>query len=144
MILREMLTEDLDQVMEIEDNVFPDPWTKEGFFTFLIRKDSMFLVVEEKGRIIGYLGSLMVLDESDILNIAVTPERQKEGIGRFMLESLFRLSYDCGIRFVHLEVRESNETAIRLYERCGFQRDGLRKDYYTEPRENAVLMTKHM
>ena len=139
-----MLTEDLDQVMEIEDKVFPDPWTKEGFFTFLIRKDSMFLVVEEKGKIIGYLGSLMVLDESDILNIAVTPERQKEGIGRFMLESLFRLSYGCGIRFVHLEVRESNETAIRLYERCGFQRDGLRKDYYTEPRENAVLMTKHM
>ena len=144
MILREMLTEDLDQVMAIEEEVFSDPWTKEGFFTFLIRKDSMFLVVEEKGKIIGYLGSLMVLDESDILNIAVRPDRQREGIGRFMLESMFRLSFDCGIRFVHLEVRESNETAIRLYGRCGFQPDGLRKDYYTDPCENAVLMTKHM
>lgn len=66
MILREMLVDDLDQVMEIEQDLFHVPWTKEGFFTFLTRDDAMFLVVEEKEKILGYCGLLMVLDEGDI------------------------------------------------------------------------------
>ena len=70
MILREMLVDDLDQVMEIEQDLFHVPWTKEGFFTFLTRDDAMFLVVEEKEKILGYCGLLMVLDEGDITNVA--------------------------------------------------------------------------
>ena len=103
MILREMLVDDLDQVMEIEEELFSVPWTKEGFLTFLMKENGMFLVVEEKGRILG-------------------EER--------------------GITMIHLEVRAGNETAIRLYERQGFVRDGLRKGYYTDPTEDAVLMTR--
>ena len=80
MILREMLVDDLDQVMEIEQDLFHVPWTKEGFFTFLTRDDAMFLVVEEKEKILGYCGLLMVLDEGDITNVAVRRDRQKEGI----------------------------------------------------------------
>ena len=143
MILHEMLVEDLEQVMEIENQLFSVPWTKEGYFTFLTRDDTMFLVVEEKGKILGYCGLLMVLDEGDVTNVAVCRERQREGIGNFLVSSLLRLAGDQGISMIHLEVRSGNETAIRLYERLGFQRDGIRRNYYSDPEEDAVLMTWH-
>ena len=142
MILREMLVEDLDKVMEIEEDLFAVPWTKEGYFTFLTRKDAMFLVVEEKGEILGYCGLLMVLDEGDVTNVAVRRDRQREGIGNFLMESMLRLAYEQGIRTVHLEVRAGNSAAVRLYERLGFVKDGIRKGYYTDPVEDAVLMTR--
>lgn len=142
MMVREMLVEDLDQVMEIEQDLFSVPWTREGFFTFLTRDHAMFLVVEEKGKILGYCGLLMVLDEGDITNVAVKRERQSEGIGNFLMESLIRLAADLGVKTIHLEVRAGNEKAIRLYERVGFNRDGIRKKYYTDPTEDAILMTR--
>ena len=131
MILREMLVDDLDQVMEIEQDLFHVPWTKEGFFTFLTRDDAMFLVVEEKEKILGYCGLLMVLDEG------------KEGIGAFLMQSLIRLAAEREVTTIHLEVRVGNETAIRLYERMGFTGDGIRKAYYSDPVEDALLMTRH-
>ncbi len=142
MILREMLVEDLDQVMEIERELFSPPWTREGFFTYLTHKDAMFLVVEEKGEILAYCGLLMVLDEGDITNVAVRPDRQREGIGHFRMDSLIRLAEEQGVTTIHLEVRVGNDTAIRLYERMGFTRDGIRKQYYTDPVEDALLMTR--
>lgn len=143
MMVREMLVEDLEQVMEIEQDLFSVPWTREGFFTFLTRENALFLVVEEKGKILGYCGLLMVLDEGDITNVAVKRDRQQEGIGNFLMESLIRLAADLGVTTIHLEVRAGNERAIRLYERVGFVRDGIRKKYYTDPTEDAVLMTRH-
>ena len=105
MILREMLVDDLDQVMEIEQDLFHVPWTKEGFFTFLTRDDAMFLVVEEKEKILGYCGLLMVLEEGDITNVAVRRDRQKEGIGAFLMQSLIRLAAEREVTTIHLEVR---------------------------------------
>ena len=142
MTFREMLVEDLDQVMEIENDLISPPWTREGFFTFLLKDENMFLVVEEKGQILGYCSMQTVLDEGDILNVAVTRDRQKEGIGYFLVDSMLMLAAARGIHIVHLEVRESNGSARRLYQRLGFKEDGFRKNYYTEPVENAVLMTK--
>lgn len=142
MTFREMLVEDLDQVMEIENDLISPPWTREGFFTFLMKDENMFFVVEEKGRILGYCSMQTVLDEGDILNVAVTRDRQKEGIGYFLVDSMLMMAAARGIHIVHLEVRESNDSARRLYQRLGFKEDGLRKNYYTEPVENAVLMTK--
>ncbi len=142
MILREMLVEDLDQVIKIERELFSPPWTREGFFTYLTHKDAMFLVVEEKGEILAYCGLLMVLDEGDITNVAVRPDRQREGIGHFLMDSLIRLAEEQGVTTIHLEVRVGNDTAIRLYERMGFTRDGIRKQYYTDPVEDALLMTR--
>lgn len=138
MILREMLVEDLDQVMKIERELFSPPWTREGFFTYLTHKDAMFLVVEEKGEILAYCGLLMVLDEGDITNVAVRPDRQREGIGHFLMDSLIRLAEEQGVTTIHLEVRVGNDTAIRLYERMGFTRDGIRKQYYTDPVEGCI------
>ena len=142
MTFREMLVEDLDQVVEIENSLFSVPWSKEGIFTFLIKDDSMFFVVEEKGKILGYCSMQIVLDEGDILNVAVRRERQKEGIGYFLVDSMLMMAEARGVRTVHLEVREGNDTARRLYQRLGFTEDGLRKNYYTNPLENAVLMTR--
>ena len=142
MTFREMLVEDLDQVMDIEEALFSVPWTREGFLTYLMKKDTMFFVVEEKDQILGYCSMMTVLDEGDILNVAVKKDRQKEGIGQFLVDSVLRIAGMQGIKLVHLEVREGNGTARRLYERLGFKEDGLRKNYYENPVENAVLMTK--
>lgn len=142
MTFREMMVEDLDQVAEIEKNLFSVPWTKEGFFTFLMKDDTMFFVVEENSRILGYCSMMTVLDEGDILNVAVCRDRQREGIGYFLVNSMLRMAEIRGIHTIHLEVRESNETARRLYQRLGFKEDGIRKNYYTDPSESAVLMTK--
>ncbi len=144
MIFREMLVEDLDQVMEIEEDLFSVPWTREGFLTYLMKKDTMFFVVEEKEKILGFCSMMTVLDEGDILNVAVRRDRQKEGIGQFLVDSILRMADLQGISLVHLEVREGNQTARRLYERLGFKEDGLRRNYYEDPVENAVLMTKAM
>lgn len=144
MTFREMLVEDLDQVVDIEQNLFSVPWTKKGFLTYLMKKDTMFFVVEEKERILGYCSMMTVLDEGDILNVAVRSDRQKEGIGLFLVDSMLRMAEMEGIRLVHLEVRQGNGTARRLYQRLGFKEDGLRRDYYENPVENAVLMTKTM
>lgn len=144
MTFREMLVEDLDQVVDIEQKLFSVPWTKEGFLTYLMKKDTMFFVVEEKKRILGYCSMMTVLDEGDILNVAVRSDRQKEGIGQFLVDSMLRMAEMQGIRLVHLEVRQGNGTARRLYQRLGFKEDGLRRDYYENPVENAVLMTKTM
>lgn len=142
MLLREMMVDDLDQVMEIEEAEFSIPWTREGFLTYLMKDHAMFLVVEEKGQILAYAGLLMVLDEGDVTNVAVRRDRRSEGIGGFLMESMMRLSFDLGIRRIHLEVRAGNDTARRLYKRLGFTEDGLRKNYYSDPKEDAVLMTK--
>ncbi len=141
MTLREMTIDDLEQVTAIEKKIFSDPWSKEGFLSFLIKDYAMFLVVEEKGAVLGYCGMLIMQEEGDITNIAVHPGRRKEGIGRFMLEGLLRIAGDYGVNTIHLEVRQGNLPAKRLYDRCGFIQDGLRRNYYSDPTENAVLMT---
>ena len=101
-----------------------------------------YLSYIEKEKILAYCSMQTVLDEGDILNVAVSPDRQREGIGYFLVDSMLKMAEMIGIHIVHLEVREGNGTARRLYERLGFKEDGLRKNYYTDPTENAVLMTK--
>lgn len=140
--IREMQIDDLEQVMPIEQENFSVPWTETGFFTFLIRSDAMFLVAEEEGAILGYCGVLLVLDEGDITNVSVKKSRRREGIGKKLVEALIQKTVREGVSVLHLEVRESNEAAIRLYEEMGFVRDGLRKNYYEAPAENAVLMSR--
>jgi ribosomal-protein-alanine N-acetyltransferase len=102
MIIREMLIDDLDAVMQIEEALFSVPWTREGFFTMLTMDHNLFLVVEEKGQILGYCGMQWVLDEGDILNVAVCKDRQREGIGRFLVDSVKRIAQDLGIETLHL------------------------------------------
>ena len=88
--IREMQIDDLEQVMPIEEANFSIPWTETGFFTFLIRDDALFLVAEEDGEILGYLGILISFDESEITNVCVAEKARRRGIGRALMEELFR------------------------------------------------------
>lgn len=138
--IREMQLDDLEQVMEIENENFSRPWTETGFFTFLIRQDTLFLVAQENDEILGYCGVVMVQDEGDITNVSVKKEKQNQGIGNRLVQELIAKTKEQGITRLFLEVRESNQRAIHVYEKAGFVQNGLRKNYYEDPVEHAVLM----
>lgn len=140
--VRTMEIPDLDQVLPIEEANFSVPWTANGFFSFLIRDDARFFVAEEDGEILGYCGVILCVDEGDITNVCVREESRRSGVGTLLVDHMIRETAKAGIRVWHLEVRKSNEQAIRLYEKFGFQQDGLRKGYYEEPKEDAVLMSR--
>lgn len=140
--IREMTLDDLDQVMVIEKENFSVPWTETGFFTFLIREDALFLVAEENEKVLGYCGILMAQDEGDITNVAVAKKRQNEGIGKRLVEELLKITKAIGVTQVFLEVRESNEPAIHLYKKLGFEEIGVRKNYYEAPTEDAICMKR--
>lgn len=138
--IREMQFDDLEQVMEIENENFSRPWTETGFFTFLIRQDTLFLVAEKEDEIVGYCGVVMVQEEGDITNVSVKKEEQNQGIGKLLISKLIEETGAMDIEKLFLEVRESNERAIHVYETAGFVQNGCRKNYYEDPVENAVLM----
>ena len=141
MTVREMQLDDLAEVMNIENENFSVPWTEMGFFSFLLRDDTLFLVAEEEGNILGYMGIMMVLDEGEITNVSVSKHARRRGVGRALVGEMFRQMKKKGIVTLHLEVRKSNEPAIALYSSFGFVKDGERKMYYEEPVEDAVLMS---
>lgn len=101
----------------------------------------IFLVAEQDGAVAGYVGCQTVLDEGYITNVAVSPDCRRQGIGRALIAELTERAKRAGLAFVTLEARESNAPAITLYEGAGFRRVGVRKNFYTAPAEDAVLMT---
>lgn len=142
MEIRQMQLDDLEQVMEIENENFSVPWTETGFFTFLIREDTLFLVAQEKEEILGYCGVVMVQDEGDITNVAVKKSWQNQGVGKKLMEELVKSTEQEGVARLFLEVRASNEPAFRLYRNMGFVQTGIRKNYYEEPREDGIVMMR--
>lgn len=141
-VIREMTLDDLEMVMEIEEENFSVPWSETGFFTFLIRDDTIFLVAQEEDQIVGYCGVVMVQDEGDITNVAVAKKSQNKGIGKRLVSEMLNKTKEAGVRTLFLEVRLSNDAAIHVYEQAGFERCGMRKNYYEEPLEDALVM-KH-
>lgn len=140
--IRQMEIEDIDEVAAIEESLFSASWSPAGFFSFLLRDDTLFLVAEEEGGIIGYCGVVMVLDEGDITNVAVSVNHQGRGIGRQLVEAMIAKALERGVEHLHLEVRQSNERARTLYQKLGFQEVGLRKGYYEAPAEDGILMRR--
>lgn len=140
--IREMQIDDLEEVMEIENNNFSKPWTETGFFSFLIRNDTLFLVAEKNENICGYCGVVMVTDEGDITNVAVSKQYQNQGIGGMLVDELIHRTKEAGVTRLFLEVRASNRPAIHLYQKKGFEQNGIRKNYYEAPVEDALLMMR--
>lgn len=140
--IRQMELDDLDEVMAIEKSLFSVPWTETGFFSFLLRDDTLFLVAEEEKNIVGYCGVVMVLDEGDITNVGVLETCQGRGIGRQLVQALIAKTGEKGVPHLHLEVRQSNVRAIKLYESLGFEQVGIRKGYYEAPAEDGILMNR--
>jgi ribosomal-protein-alanine N-acetyltransferase len=140
-LIRNAEEKDLDALSALEDECFSLPWTREQLRGELPDERHEFLVAEEDGAVVGYIGMMCVLDEGYISNVAAAPEARRRGIGTALIGALLRRAAERELSFVTLEVREHNEPAIRLYTAQGFEPVGLRKNYYDSPRENAVLMT---
>lgn len=140
MVIRKMTEADLDQVLAIENETFSDPWSEDDFRNSLLDDKNDYLVVDIDGKIAGYCGFWGVLEEGDIFNVAVKKEYRRQHIGETMLKALLEKGISRGITSFTLEVRCSNEPAIRLYETLGFTSAGIRKDFYSKPREDAVIM----
>ena len=140
MEIRKMTEADLEQVCAIENETFSDPWSEADFRNSLFDDKNDYLVVDIEGKIAGYCGFWGVLEEGDIFNVAVKKEYRRQHIGEKMLKALLEKGISRGITSFTLEVRYSNEPAIRLYEALGFTRAGIRKDFYSKPKEDAVIM----
>lgn len=125
----------------LEDLCFSCPWSEESFRECLSNERFLFLGAYENEELIGYGGILSVLDEGDVVNIAAHPKHRRKGVARSLLNELCTEAKRRGVTYLHLEVREGNAPARALYESFGFKNDGIRKNYYTKPNENAVLMT---
>ncbi len=130
------------QVARLERLCFCDPWSEKSIASELQNPLSLWLVAQEDGRVLGYVGSQTVLDESDMMNVAVDPEFRRQGIARALIEALIAALAEGGSRCLRLEVRVGNESARSLYERMGFRKLGLRKNYYQNPREDALILGK--
>ena len=141
LLFRPMTAEDIDQVVEIEKQLFSSPWERDAFEYELEQPCAESYVVVERDRVVAYLLAWALLDEMHVLNLAVIAEFQHRGIARRMLEWVIDRVQAQQVKTVHLEVRESNARAIRLYEKIGFKTVGRRRHYYEKPTEDALLMT---
>ncbi|MCF6461246.1 ribosomal protein S18-alanine N-acetyltransferase [Clostridium sp. Cult3] len=141
--VREMQESDIDRIVEIEQESFSPPWSREAFLLELTRNIlAKYIVVEVEGRVVGYGGIWLIIDEGHITNIAVDKEYRGLGLGNKLLEGLIQLCIDRDIKAITLEVRKSNEIAKGLYKKYGFKEYGVRPGYYTNNNEDAIIMWK--
>ena len=129
-------------VAALERVCFSDPWSEQSVRSELTNPLSLWLTALDGDTVAGYVGSQTVLDEADIMNVAVAPEYRRRGIARQLLDRLRDLLAAQGIRSLTLEVRASNEPAIALYESLGYVQVGRRPNYYFKPREDALILRK--
>ena len=140
MIIRTMQKGDVAAVAALEAQIFSMPWSAAGFADTLPREDVIFLVAYEQDELLGYVGIYCTLDEGEITNVAVAPAARRRGIARALLTELKRQLACRNVTQIVLEVRVSNEPAIRLYEQLGFSMLGVRKNFYEKPTEDAYIM----
>jgi len=144
--LRRLALADLLAIEEIERRSYPTPWSRSMFAGELAKPSSLCLgafdAQDENAMLVGYLIVSRYVDAWHVMNVAVHPDHRARGTATLLLERLFALTADDARRGYTLEVRVSNETAIRLYERLGFQGRGIRRGYYTDNREDALIMWK--
>lgn len=141
--IRRMSREDIPAAAALERECFSDPWSENAYVSALANENALYLVAEgADGSIVGLCGLLDILGEGDISNVAVREDFRKKGIGEKMLSELLKQGRERGITAFTLEVRASNGTAIRLYEKFGFVCEGRRKNFYEKPREDALILWK--
>ncbi len=134
---------DLDRVVQIEEENFSVPWSRKSFLDSLVLSHTLYVVAEQQGQIAGYCGCYQILEEAEIVNVAVDKAFRRRGVGRQMLEELMRLGKERGSFAYTLEVRAGNVPAIHLYESLGFKSLGIRKNFYEKPTEDAIIMWRH-
>ncbi len=138
--IRPLALEHLDAIEEIERRAYPTPWSRSMFASELAKPTSICLGAFEGDDLIGYVVNSRYVDAWHVMNVAVDPRHQRRGVATALLARLFELTADDERRGYTLEVRISNEEAIRLYEKLGFEPRGIRRGYYTDNREDALIM----
>lgn len=143
MIITKFTEQHLDDVVDIENRSFTHPWSRESFLSEL-NKDSCYLYVAlDNDKVIGYAVMDTVLDEGSLLIIAVDECYRRKGVAKMLFNKLEQVAVDKNLQFITLEVRSTNSGAIALYESLGFEHIAVRKNYYSKPTEDAVIMTKY-
>lgn len=130
-----------EQIADLEKICFSEPWSQ-NVIVDAMNHGTLFFVGVKGEKLLGYVGISIILDEGYITNIAVFPEYRKKGVALALLNAVFSVAEQKNLSFVSLEVRESNTAAISLYEKTGFKKAGMRKDFYRDPKENALILTK--
>lgn len=137
-----MRAEHIPEIARLEAECFSQPWSENALSEELKNENSHFLAAVSD-RVLGYIGVQEICGEAYITNVAVFGEYRKEGIGRKLLNEACNGAKERGCEFITLEVRESNSAAIALYESEGFEKAGVRKNFYSSPTENGVIYTKY-
>ena len=142
MILETMNAAHVGQIAELEKICFSDPWSERSIASELENKLAFWLVATEGETVAGYIGSQTVMDETDMMNVAVHPDFRRQGVAEALVNGLVEQLQAMGSHCLTLEVRASNVPAISLYEKLGFTEIGRRKNYYRNPREDALILRK--
>jgi ribosomal-protein-alanine N-acetyltransferase len=138
-----MQVSDLDDVLTIEDDVYPHPWTRGNFLDSLASGYETWTLRDSSGALIGYFLVMLAVDEAHLLNVSVHADLQGQGIGKKLLDKIVAVAREHRMTSILLEVRPSNKRAMEVYQRYGFARIGLRKGYYpaaNNTREDAIVM----
>ncbi|KHS55622.1 30S ribosomal protein S18 [Terrisporobacter othiniensis] len=140
MIIRSMTKDDVDSVYIVEENCFTDPWSKESIRKELKNDLARYLVAELDNKIVGYVGVWFVVDEGHITNVAVHSDYRGKKIGDKLVKEMVKLCEESKLVAMTLEVRSSNTVAQNLYRKYGFKMGGIRKEYYSDNKEDAIIM----
>lgn len=144
MIFAQMKEKHVAQVAALEKKCFSEPWSEKSIASELENELALWIVAEDDGKVLGYVGSQTVMGESDMMNIAVCPDWRRQGIAAGLIVGLIGALKLRGSHSLTLEVRPSNEAAKALYEKLGFTQVGRRKNYYRNPKEDALILRKEL
>lgn len=139
---RKMTEQDVEIIAKLEQDTFADAWTVKGIYETFCERQAFVTVAEEDGQVVGYCIMYCVMDEGEIARIAIDKKMRRQGLGNGLLDYTFACCREKKITRFLLDVRESNEGARYFYKNHGFKEDGIRKNFYEQPRENAILMSK--
>ena len=144
MIIRPMELRDVEAVAKIESICFTMPWSEKSYRDTLANGNALYLVAETEDtkEIVGMCGVLKIIDEGDVSNVAVHPDYRRKNVAKQMMKELLARGQSFGIDAFTLEVRAGNEAAVKLYEHFGFRTEGVRKNFYDKPVEDALIMWK--
>ena len=142
--VRNMVETDLDAIAKLEAATFTDAWTAKSIYDTFCQKQAFIVTAENEGKVAGYCIVYFVLDEGEIVRIAVDETVRRQGVGRRILDYACECCKKENVKRLLLDVRESNASARSFYEQYGFLVDGMRKNFYEKPNENAVLMSKEL
>ena len=142
--IREMTEEDIKEIAELEKECFSEPWSENSLRDELTNETARFFVLRDSEKLLGYIGANNICNEVYITNVAVNSKCRGKGYGKILVKHLIKQSEAERAFFITLEVRKSNENAIKLYEKCGFKLIGERKNFYSKPTEDALIYTYYI